>query len=46
MWQTKRFKTRQAMQSWINANAGHVQWHEIFINNAYGVQFRILMRMG
>lgn len=42
MWDTKIFKTREAMQSWIEKNDHKMQWNEIFVNNAYGVEYRKL----
>lgn len=42
MWQTKQFKTRAAMLKWIAANQHRVQYREVFINNAYGVEYRKL----
>jgi hypothetical protein len=40
MWQTKEFKTRQAMEKFISSHK--IQYHEIFINNAYGIEYRFL----
>jgi hypothetical protein len=42
MWQTKVFKTKESMQQWITKNQHKTQWQEIFINNAYGVEFKPL----
>jgi hypothetical protein len=42
MWQTKVFKTKESMQQWITKNQHKTQWQEIFINNAYGVEFKLL----
>ena len=42
MWENRIFKTKEAMQKWIAANDHKTQWHELFVNNAYGVQFRAL----
>jgi len=42
MWQTKIFKTKAAMQKWLNRMSGKVQFEEIFVNNAYGVIYRPL----
>jgi len=42
MWQTKVFKTKESMQQWIAKNDRKTQWQEIFINNAYGVEFKLL----
>lgn len=42
MWTTKTFKTREKMLAWVEANDSQYQWNEIFVNNAYGVEFRKL----
>jgi hypothetical protein len=42
MWNTKAFKTKEAMQQWIERNDRKMQWVEIFVNNAYGVEYRKL----
>lgn len=42
MWNTKTFKTKQAMTEWLARNDSKVQWVEIFVNNAYGVEYRKL----
>jgi len=55
MWQIKlfRFKTtsdsvraKDAMRQWLAARAGAIQYVEIFVNNAYGVEWRPLRRIG
>jgi len=45
MWQIKTFKTRQALAAWIAKHDASYQWHEVFIENAYGVQCRKLRRI-
>jgi hypothetical protein len=42
MWNTKTFKTKQAMTEWLTRNDRKVQWVEIFVNNAYGVEYKKL----
>jgi hypothetical protein len=42
MWQTKTFKTKEEMQAWLEKREGRIQYQEIFVNNAYGVQWRPL----
>jgi hypothetical protein len=42
MWQTKVFRTKESMQQWITKNQHKTQWNEIFINNAYGIEFKPL----
>ena len=43
MWQTKDFKTKQQMDRWLEKNEHQIQWREIFVNNAYCVEFRFLL---
>lgn len=45
MWQVKTFKTRESMTRFLDKNAHRIQWHEIFVNNAYGIQYRKLRRV-
>jgi hypothetical protein len=42
MWQTKTFKTREAMEKWLKKREGRIQYTQIFINNGYGVEWRPL----
>lgn len=42
LWTFKQFKTREQMDKWIKKNKLKVQWVEIFINNAFGVEYRKL----
>ena len=46
MWRTKTFKTSEAMTRWLAKRDGHIQWQEIFVNNAYGVKWRPLRIIG
>ena len=41
MWQTKVFKTKEKMLAFLEKNQ-NVQYQEIFINNAYGIEYRKL----
>jgi hypothetical protein len=45
MWKTKTFKTKQAYDRWIERNRNKYQWNEIFVNNAYGVEYRELLKI-
>jgi hypothetical protein len=45
MWQIKQFKTQEAMDKFIDKNRHKIQWQEIFINNAYGIEYRKLKRI-
>lgn len=42
MWITKEFKTKEAMQRFLKKNDGKIQWIEIFVNNAYCIEYRKL----
>ena len=46
MWQTKIFKTRAAFDRWIEKNQFRCQIEVVFVNNAYGVTYRKLRRIG
>ncbi len=49
-WKFKTFKQRQRarglMCGWIEKNQGRVQYQEIFVNNAYAVEYRPLRWIG
>jgi hypothetical protein len=45
MYQIKSFKTREQLNSWIEANDSRMQWHELFVNNAFAVEYRALRRI-
>jgi len=40
MWMTKISKTRDKFGKWVKAHSHKYQWQEIFVNNAYGVEYR------
>lgn len=42
MWTIKVFKTHAAFTRWVARNSQRVQWHEVFVNNAYAVEYRKL----
>jgi hypothetical protein len=42
MWETKLFKTKEAMATWVAKNDRTHQWQEIFVNNAFGIEYRKL----
>jgi hypothetical protein len=46
MWQVKKFKTNEAKNAWVEKNAHRIQWNEVFINNAYAVEYRALRIIG
>jgi hypothetical protein len=45
-WQSKVFKTQAAMDAWIVKNKHRVQFEVIYVNNAYGVTYRRLNKIG
>lgn len=45
MWETKTFKTADAMRAWIARNDRRYQIEEIAVCNAYGVTYRKLRRV-
>lgn len=45
MWRIKEFKTREEMENFIKRNENKMQYREIFINNAYGIEYKRLLRM-
>lgn len=42
MWQTEIFATREEMNAWLEERDGEIQYNEIFVNNAYGVEWKPL----
>ena len=45
MWQIKIFKTKQKMMAFIEKYGDKIQWDEIFVDNAYGIEYRKLRRI-
>lgn len=45
LWKIKTFKTIEAMNSWLEKNDHHIQFNEIYVNNAYAVEYRKLRRI-
>lgn len=45
MWQTKEFKTKEAMMKFIDNSKNKRQVEIIYINNGYAVEFRKLRRI-
>lgn len=44
-WQIRTFKTHGAMLKFLERNRGRIQWQEVFVNNAYAVEYRRLRRI-
>lgn len=42
MWKIKQFKSREEMLKWLEKREGHIQYHEVFVNNGYAVEYRKL----
>ena len=45
MWTIKTFKTKEMMNKFIEKNRSKIQYQEVFINNAYGIEYRKLVRV-
>lgn len=45
MWKIKLFTTREKMQAWLDKHSHRIQWYEIFVNNAYAIEYRKLRRI-
>ena len=45
MWKIKEFKTREEMLNFIDKNKHKMQWHEIFINNKYAIEYKRLIKI-
>ena len=45
MWKIKAFKTQAELSRWLNSNRGKYQFVDIFLNNAYGVEYRLLRKI-
>lgn len=40
MWVIKKFKTKQSFDKWVKNNKDKCTFVEVFINNAYGVEYK------
>lgn len=45
VWRIKEFKTREEMLKFIGKNEHKMQWHEIFINNKYAIEYKRLIKI-
>jgi len=45
MYKIKTFKTIEARDVWLEKHDRLIQFHEVFINNAYGIEYRYLRRV-
>jgi hypothetical protein len=44
-WKIKTFKTIESMNNWLAKNDRLIQFNEIYVNNAYAVEYRKLRRI-
>lgn len=42
-WQYAYFRTREEMVAWLKRYGKLAQWREIYIDNGFGVEHRLLM---
>lgn len=42
MWKIKTFKTKEEMEKFIKIYGHKIEWKEIFVNNGYAIEYRIL----
>lgn len=45
MWKIKTFKTKQAMNNFLAKHQHKIHWVEVFINNAYAIEYRPLRKV-
>lgn len=45
MWIIKTFDTRQKMLDFVQRNKNKIEWHEVFINKFYGIEYRKLRKL-
>ena len=45
MYQIKSFKTRDQFNQWVEKNDRKTQWFEVFVNNAYAVEYKALRQI-
>lgn len=45
MWQIKKFKTFEAYANWIDSNKHKYQIEPLFINNAWGLEYKLLRKV-
>lgn len=44
-WKIKEFKTREAFNKFKERNRKRYQMQEVFINNAFGIDYKPLIKM-
>ena len=45
MWKIKQFKTQAELSRWVQRNYGKYQFVDVFIDNAYCVEYRPLRKI-
>ena len=45
MWSTKTFKTKESFDKFWQKNKNKYQMQEVFINNAYGIDYKPLKKI-
>jgi hypothetical protein len=45
MWKFRQFKTKVAYNNFLKRNEGKIQFVEVFVNNAYALEYRKLRRI-
>ncbi len=45
MWKFRQFKTKDAYNKFLKRNEGKIQFTEIFVNNAYALEYQKLRRI-
>ncbi len=45
MWKFRQFKTKVAYNNFLKRNEGKIQVVEVFVNNAYALEYRKLRRI-
>lgn len=44
MWIVKKFKT-QLLDNWLSKNSHKIQYNIIYINNAFGLEYKLLRKV-
>lgn len=45
MWKTKIFKTKKAFNDFVTKNQNKYQMTEVFVNNAYAIEYKPLIKI-
>ena len=45
MWIIKIFKTQSAMDLWLSKNEHKIQYNIIYVNNAFGLEYKLLRKV-